>query len=51
MHTLEAGESRLLYIYIAYYMQEKKRGGGGKGVQIACIIAYVLNGKPLIWMS
>ena len=22
-------------------------GGGGEGVQIACKIAYVLNGRPL----
>ena len=35
--------STLLYITIAYYMQKKK---GGRGVQIACKIAYVLNGRP-----
>ena len=35
--------SSLLYISIAYYMQ--KMGGW---VQIACKIAYVLNGRPLI---
>ena len=34
--------SSLLYIFIAYYMQK-----GRKGVQIACKIAYVLNGRPL----
>ena len=28
---------------MAYYMQK-----GGEGVQIACKIAYVINGKPLI---
>ena len=34
------------YIYIEYYMQ---KGGGGEreGVQIACQIAYVINGRPL----
>ena len=31
----------LLYISIAYYMQK-----GGGWVQIACKIAYVLNGRP-----
>ena len=31
-----------LYISIAYYMQK-----GGGWVQIACKIAYVLNGSPL----
>ena len=31
-----------VYVYIAYYMQK-----GGGWVQIACIIAYVLNGRPL----
>ena len=36
------GESSLLYISIAYYMQK-----GGGWVQIACKIAYVLNGRPL----
>ena len=36
------GVSSLLYISIAYYMQK-----GGEGVQIACKIAYVLNGRPL----
>ena len=35
--------SSLLYISIAYYMQK-----GGGWVQIACKIAYVLNGRPLI---
>ena len=34
--------SNLLYISIAYYMQK-----GGGWVQIACKIAYVLNGRPL----
>ena len=34
--------SSLLYISIAYYMQT-----GGGGVQKACNIAYVLNGRPL----
>ena len=33
--------SSLLYISIAYYMQK-----GGGWVQIACQIAYVLNGRP-----
>ena len=33
--------SSLLYISIAYYMQK-----GGGWVQIACKIAYVLNGRP-----
>ena len=33
--------SSLLYIFIAYYMQK-----GGGGVQIACKIAYILNGYP-----
>ena len=37
------GVSSLLYISIAYYMQK-----GGGWVQIACKIAYVLNGRPLI---
>ena len=37
------GGSSLLYISIAYYMQK-----GGEGVQIACKIAYVLNGRPHI---
>ena len=36
------GSSSLLYISIAYYMQK-----GGDEVQIACKIAYVLNGRPL----
>ena len=36
------GGSSLLYISIAYYMQK-----GGGWVQIACKIAYVLNGRPL----
>ena len=36
--------SSLLYISIAYYMQE---AGGGGGVQKACKIAYTLNGRPL----
>ena len=36
------GGSSPLYISIAYYMQK-----GGEGVQIACKIAYVLNGRPL----
>ena len=35
------GGSSLLYISIAYYMQK-----GGSGVQIACKLAYVLNGRP-----
>ena len=39
------GGSSLLYISIAYYMQ--KGGGGGEGVQKACKIAYVINGRPL----
>ena len=34
--------SSLLYISIAYGMQK-----GGEGVQIACKIGYVLNGRPL----
>ena len=34
--------SSLLYISIAYYMQK-----GGGWVQIACKIAYILNGRPL----
>ena len=34
--------SSLLYISIAYYMQK-----GGGWVQIACEIAYVLNGRSL----
>ena len=36
------GGSSPLYISIAYYMQK-----GGEGVQIACKIVYVLNGRPL----
>ena len=32
----------LIHISIAYFMQNE-----GKGVQIACKIAYVLNGRPL----
>ena len=36
------GGSSLLYISIAYFMQK-----GGEGVQIACKIAYVFNGRPL----
>ena len=39
------GGSNLLYISIAYYMQK-----GGEGVQTACKIAYVLNGRPLYKM-
>ena len=35
--------SGLLYISIAYYMQK-----GGEVVQIACKIAYVINGRPLV---
>ena len=35
-----------LYISIAYYKQPKQKKRGG-GVQIACKIAYVLNGKTL----
>ena len=35
------GVSSLQYISIAYYVQE-----GGEGVQIACKIAYILNGRP-----
>ena len=27
-----------------------KNGGGGGGVQIACKIAYIINGMPLIGM-
>ena len=43
MHLGEGGEgSSLPYISIAFYMQK-----GGEGVQIACKIAYVLNGRPL----
>ena len=34
--------SSLLYIFIAYYMQK-----GDGWVQIACKIAYALNGRPL----
>ena len=41
----EGGGSRLPYISIAYYMQK-----GGEGVQIACKIAYVLNGRPIMGM-
>ena len=37
----EVGGSSLLYIPIAYYMQQR-----GEGVQIACKIANVLNGRP-----
>ena len=33
----------LLYISVAYYMQKK-----GGWVQIACKIAYALNGRPFI---
>ena len=33
--------SSLLYISIEYYMQI-----GVEGVQIACKIAYILNGRP-----
>ena len=36
------GGSSLLYISIAYYMQK-----GEERVQIACKIAYLLNGRPL----
>ena len=35
------GVESLIYISIAYHMQK-----GGEGVQIACKIAYVLNGRP-----
>ena len=35
------GGSCLLYISLAYYMQK-----GGGWVQIACKIAYILNGRP-----
>ena len=38
-HPGEGGSS-LLYISIAFYMQK-----GGEGVQIACKIAYVINGR------
>ena len=37
------GGSSLLYISIVYYMQK------GGGVQIACKMAYVIDGRPLIW--
>ena len=37
----EGGGSSLLYISIEYYMQK-----GVEGVQIACKIAYILNGRP-----
>ena len=40
-HLGGEGGSNLLYISIAYYMQK-----GGGWVQIACKIAYVLNGRP-----
>ena len=30
-----------------HYVLHAKRGEGGEGVQIACKIAYVLNGRPL----
>ena len=33
--------SSLLHVSFAHYMQK-----GGEGVQIACKIAYVLNGRP-----
>ena len=36
------GGSNLLYTSIAYYLQK-----GGGWVQIACEIAYVLNGRSL----
>ena len=42
VRTWGGGGSSLLYISIAYYMQK-----GGGWVQIACKIAYVLNGRPL----
>ena len=38
----KGGGSSLLYISIAYYMKKK----GGEGVQIACKIVYVINGRP-----
>ena len=41
------GGSTFLYVSIAYYMQKKRGGGAGGGlVQIACKIAYVINGRP-----
>ena len=40
-YALMGGGSSLLYISIAYYMQK-----GGGWVQIACKIAYLLNGRP-----
>ena len=39
------GGSSLLYILIAYYMQK------GEGVQIACKIAHIQNGRPQMKMS
>ena len=39
----DGGGSSLPYISIAYYMQK-----GVEGVQIACKIAYVISGRPLI---
>ena len=38
--------SSLPYMSIAYYMQK-----GEEGLQIACTIAYVINGRPLIIKS
>ena len=40
--------SSLLYLFIAFFMQKKK--GGGEGVQIACKDAYVINGRPLMYV-
>ena len=41
VRTKGEGGGGILYISIAYYMQK-----GGEGVQIACKIAYVINGRP-----
>ena len=41
---VEVGVGVKPHICIAYHMQ--KGGGRGKGVQKACKIAYILNGRP-----
>ena len=35
-------------IHFHCVLHAKKGGGGGRGIQIACKIVYVLNGRPLI---
>ena len=41
-----------IHFYCVLHVKKKKKkkkkgGGGGEGVQLACTIAYVINGRPL----